>query len=200
MYSLWIIRGICMLKNLDWKRILANIAMIFICVIITPCAWHISVNGNLIATTAYSAVSYNLGVLIAALFGGPLPAIMVAVSVTVNPFAIFVSALITLMCSLVRNKKLCRNYAYAIICACVTSVIVNFLSFADSGKFELLQYIANSVMFLIIFCTYTHFGNKYSSWFERWFPIRKSFKNARVYRRISLKSELLIIINLITLL
>ena len=124
-----------MLKNLDWKRILANIAMIFICVIITPCAWHISVNGNLIATTAYSAVSYNLGVLIAALFGGPLPAIMVAVSVTVNPFAIFVSALITLMCSLVRNKKLCRNYAYAIICACVTSVIVNLLSFADSYNF-----------------------------------------------------------------
>ncbi len=189
-----------MLKKLDWKRILANFIMIFICVAITPCMWFISIDGVAFKTMPYSAVSHNLGVLVAALFGGPLPAIMVAVSGTVNPFAIFISTIITLLCSFIRNRNLCRNYAYSIVCACVMSVIINILSFADSGNFEILSYIVNALMFLIVFCTYTYFRNKYSDWFERWFPARKGFRNAKVYRRISLKSELLIIINIITLL
>lgn len=190
-----------MIKNINWKRIAAYTIMVVVCIMITPSMWLIQFGGStaVLSSVPYSVVNYNLGVFIAAVFGGPLPAILTAVSVATNPFAIFISSVITLLCSFIRNRNFCSRYRYSVISALVLSLIINVLCFTESGTFELLSYVANTVLSVVLLCTYCHFRNKYKETFENWFPVRVAFKNAKVYRRISLKSELLIIINIIVI-
>ena len=189
------------MKNEKVRKVIGYILLVTVCVIITPCFWVIAANdGAGYFTMPYSFIKESTGVVIAALFGGAFPALTVALSLTTDPFSIFISSVATLACSVIRKKNLCSSVRNALICAAVMSVTVNGFCFFDTGKIDILSYAATAVLWVTVFCTYYYFRKNYGEKIEKIFPVRKTFKNARVYRRISLKSELLIIINLITLL